>query len=56
VVFYEKELESMLGFHVEGLPRGRRYPVAEDWPEDVFPLRKDWPPKAAPVTDKGEKQ
>lgn len=52
VIFYEKELESLFGFRVEGLARGRRYPVAEDWPEDVFPLRKDWPVK----TDKGEKQ
>ncbi len=49
-VFYEKELESELGFLVDGLPKGRRYPVAEDWPIDVFPLRKDWPAK------KGEKE
>ena len=44
-VFYERELESLLGFVIEGLPEGRRYPVAEDWPEDRYPLRKDDAPK-----------
>ncbi len=40
--FYERELESLFGFVIDGLPEGRRYPVAEDWPEGSYPLRKDW--------------
>ncbi len=44
-VFYERELESMFGVKVEGLPQGRRYPVPEGWPEDQHPLRKDWKPE-----------
>lgn len=40
--FYEKELIDLLGFRVEGLPPGDRYPLPEDWPEGQFPLRKDW--------------
>ncbi len=40
--FYERELESLFGFVIDGLPGGRRYPVSEDWPEGSYPLRKDW--------------
>lgn len=47
-VFYEKELESMFGFRVNGLEKGRRYPVMEDWPEGVYPLRKDFIPPTDP--------
>jgi len=50
--FYEKELESLFGFVLNGLPGGRRYPVSEDWPPDVHPLRKDWPPR--PITEQDE--
>jgi len=39
---YERELEDMLGIKVQGLPAGRRYPLAEDFPTDQYPLRKDW--------------
>jgi Ni,Fe-hydrogenase III component G len=41
-VSYEKELEDMLGIKVQGLPPGRRYPLAEDFPVGQYPLRKDW--------------
>ncbi|HNW45525.1 MAG TPA: NADH-quinone oxidoreductase subunit C [Elusimicrobiales bacterium] len=41
-VSYEKELEDTLGIKVEGLPPGRRYPLAEDFPVGQYPLRKDW--------------
>ncbi len=44
-VFYEREIESMFGVKVEGLPQGRRYPVPDGWPEDQHPLRKDWKPE-----------
>ncbi|MEK6796183.1 MAG: NADH-quinone oxidoreductase subunit C [Spirochaetota bacterium] len=47
-IFYEKELESMFGFRVDGLEKGRRYPVMEDWPEGVYPLRKDFIPPTDP--------
>ncbi|MBI4979162.1 MAG: NADH-quinone oxidoreductase subunit C [Spirochaetes bacterium] len=52
-VFYEKELESMLGFTVVGLPPGRKYPVFDDWDGAVFPLRKDFVPPPDPDTVKG---
>jgi Ni,Fe-hydrogenase III component G len=47
-VFYERELEDMLGVKVEGLPKGRRYPLPDDWPEGSYPLRKDWKPYMIP--------
>jgi NADH:ubiquinone oxidoreductase subunit C len=47
---YERELDDLLGFVVEGLPLGKRYPMPDDWPKDQKPLRKDWKPakQAAP--------
>jgi NADH:ubiquinone oxidoreductase subunit C len=42
---YERELVDLLGFIVEGLPEGPRYPLTDDWPLDEHPLRKDWKPK-----------
>jgi len=44
-VFYERELESMLGAKIKGLPDGRRYPLFDGWPEGQYPLRKDWKPE-----------
>jgi NADH:ubiquinone oxidoreductase subunit C len=41
-VFYERELNSLFGIEVKGLPEGRRYPLPDGWPADQFPLRKDW--------------
>jgi NADH:ubiquinone oxidoreductase subunit C len=41
-VFYERELNSLFGIEVSGLPAGRRYPLPDGWPEDQYPLRKDW--------------
>lgn len=43
--YYERELADMLGFRVEGLPPGPRYPLPDDWPEGQYPLRKDWRPE-----------
>jgi len=43
--FYEREIADLLGFKVEGLPPGKRYPLPDDWPEGEYPLRKDWQPK-----------
>ena len=37
----ERELVDLLGFKVEGLAAGSRYPLTDDWPVGEFPLRKD---------------
>jgi membrane-bound hydrogenase subunit beta len=42
---YERELEDLFGMVVEGLPKGLRYPLPDDWPKGDFPLRKDWKAK-----------
>ena len=39
---YERELVDLLGFQVEGLPVGSRYPLPDSWPVGQYPLRKDW--------------
>jgi membrane-bound hydrogenase subunit beta len=39
---YERELVDLLGFQVQGLPPGNRYPLPDGWPAGQFPLRKDW--------------
>ena len=39
---YERELEDMFGVKVEGLPKGNRYPLPDNWPTGQYPLRKDW--------------
>jgi len=39
---YERELEDLLGIHVDGLPEGRRYPLPDGWPKGEHPLRKDY--------------
>mgnify|MGYP006268632627 CR=1 FL=1 len=39
---YERELQDMLGFVVDGHPDPRRYVLPEDWPDGVYPLRKDY--------------
>ena len=39
---YERELVDLLGFQVEGLPPGNRYPLPDGWPAGQYPLRKDW--------------
>jgi membrane-bound hydrogenase subunit beta len=43
-VYYERELVDLLGITVEGLPKGNRYPLPDDWPAGQYPLRKDWTP------------
>ncbi|MBI5543169.1 MAG: NADH-quinone oxidoreductase subunit C [Deltaproteobacteria bacterium] len=41
---YERELVDLLGFKVENLPPGNRYPMPDSFPRDQHPLRKDWQP------------
>ncbi|MBR2783630.1 MAG: NADH-quinone oxidoreductase subunit C [Firmicutes bacterium] len=37
----ERELQSLFGLQVEGLPAGSG-PLPADWPAGSYPLRKDW--------------
>ncbi len=46
---YERELVDLLGIRVNGLPKGNRYPLPDDWPANQYPLRKDWRPEGAPA-------
>jgi membrane-bound hydrogenase subunit beta len=39
---YEREVCDLLGFQVQGLGEGPRYPLPDDWPAGQYPLRKDW--------------
>ena len=39
---FERELVDVLGFSIEGLKPGRRYPLPDDWPAGQYPLRKSW--------------
>ena len=48
---YEREIVDLLGFQIEGLPPGDRYPLTDNWPAGQFPLRKDW---KAEMLDKKE--
>jgi Ni,Fe-hydrogenase III large subunit/Ni,Fe-hydrogenase III component G len=41
--WHEREMRDMLGIIPDGHPDPRRLVVADDWPEDAFPLRKDFP-------------
>lgn len=39
--WYEREAYDLFGLRAIGLPDPRRLVVADDWPENLFPLRKD---------------
>lgn len=41
--WHEREVYDLLGIVPEGHPDPRRLVLADDWPQDVFPLRKDVP-------------
>jgi Ni,Fe-hydrogenase III component G len=45
---YERELADLLGFQVQGVPEGPRYPLPDSWPAGQYPLRKDWKPDSLP--------
>jgi len=50
----EREIHEMLGITFTGHPDMRRLLLADDWPEDVYPLRcdyKEWDKKA--IRDRG---
>lgn len=46
-IFYELELQGLLGVTVEGLPADRQYPLPDNWPKGQYPMRKDWHPTAS---------
>jgi membrane-bound hydrogenase subunit beta len=46
-VFYELELQGLLGVIVDGLPDDRQYPLPDNWPKGQYPMRKDWRPATA---------
>ena len=37
---------DLLGFQVQGLTEGSRYPLPDVWPAGQYPLRKDWSAEA----------
>jgi NADH:ubiquinone oxidoreductase subunit C len=39
---YERELQEMFGFVVEGTPDTGRLLLPDDWPDNVYPLRKSF--------------
>jgi Ni,Fe-hydrogenase III large subunit/Ni,Fe-hydrogenase III component G len=39
----EREFRDAIGVHPEGHPDPRRLLLADDWPEDTYPLRRDFP-------------
>jgi NADH:ubiquinone oxidoreductase subunit C len=39
---YERELQEMFGFVIEGTPVPDRFVLPDDWPEGVYPLRKSF--------------
>jgi len=43
---YERELEDLLGVKVNGLNKGKRYPLPDNWPQGQYPLRKGWKKEA----------
>ena len=51
---YEREVNDLLGFQIEGLPAGNRYPLPDDWPAGQYPLRKEWKVEMLGPQDKKE--
>ena len=39
----EREVRDMIGVHPKNHPDPRRLVLADDWPDDLYPLRKDFP-------------
>ena len=52
--FFEREAHEMLGFVISGTRSNDRLFIADDWPENVFPLRADFSvEQATPVEGRG---
>ncbi|MPW38676.1 hydrogenase large subunit [Thermococcus sp. 101 C5] len=41
-IWFEREVQDLLGLKAEGLPDPRRLVLPDDWPEGVYPLREDF--------------
>lgn len=41
-IWFEREVQDLLGLRAEGLPDPRRLILPDDWPEGVYPLREDF--------------
>lgn len=39
----EREIKDLLGIIPEGHPNPRKLILADDWPDDLYPMRKDFP-------------
>ncbi|RLE50862.1 MAG: hypothetical protein DRJ21_01295 [Candidatus Methanomethylicota archaeon] len=44
-IFYEREVNDLLGVIFEGHEMPKHFILPDDWPEGEYPLRKDWKPK-----------
>jgi len=44
-VFYEREVNDLLGVKFEGHEIVGHFILPDDWPEGEYPLRKEWKPK-----------
>jgi len=42
--FIEREVHDLFGVKFRGHPNLKKWIIADDWPEGVYPLRKDWQP------------
>jgi Ni,Fe-hydrogenase III large subunit/Ni,Fe-hydrogenase III component G len=49
----ERELKDMIGITAQGHPDLRRLILADDWPEEAYPLRKDFPFDYKPASVSG---
>ena len=45
----EREFQDAIGVHPDGHPDPRRLLLADDWPENAFPLRRDFPYNCQPA-------
>jgi Ni,Fe-hydrogenase III large subunit/Ni,Fe-hydrogenase III component G len=52
----EREFRDVIGVSPEGHPDPRRLIVADDWPEDIYPLRRDVPHDHRPEPAVGVRQ
>ncbi|MCA6213249.1 hydrogenase large subunit [Thermococcus bergensis] len=41
-IWFEREVQDLLGLKAKGIPDPRRLVLPDDWPEGVYPLREDF--------------
>ncbi|EHR78449.1 hydrogenase 3 large subunit [Thermococcus litoralis DSM 5473] len=52
-IWFEREVQDLLGLKAEGLPDPRRLILPDDWPEGVYPLREDFQYYHSPAGTRG---